>query len=140
MEPQANSTPSPENLPQPTPETGAEGGGIEQAPVPAAPEVDKPKESGSQNTGMPPVPVQTVPVAPPVVTDDDDDVTGVPVVGDTPAMADDIDVIEKEWVDKAKSIVDKNRQDPHVQNKEVSVLKADYMKKRYGKDIKLTKD
>jgi len=61
-------------------------------------------------------------------------------IGKTPAIADDVDVIEKEWIDKAKNIVDKTKDDPHQQNKDVHALKADYMKKRYGKDIKLTDD
>ena len=57
----------------------------------------------------------------------------------TPAVANDIDLIEKEWVDKAKAIVAKTRNDPHAQNSEMNRFKADYMKKRYGKDIKLEK-
>ncbi|MBP9738201.1 hypothetical protein KBD20_00770 [Candidatus Saccharibacteria bacterium] len=54
-----------------------------------------------------------------------------------PAIADDVDVIEKEWVDKAKKIVSATKDDPHVQEKEVSKLQADYLLKRYGKQIKL---
>lgn len=76
--------------------------------------------------------------ATPATEDGGDDSSST--VADTPALADDVDVIEKEWVDKAKQIVDENKQDPYKQNKQVSVLKADYMKKRYGKDIKLTED
>ena len=53
-------------------------------------------------------------------------------------MADDIDIIEKEWVDKAKAIVEKTKADPHQQSTEVNALKADYLKKRYGKDVKVT--
>lgn len=55
-----------------------------------------------------------------------------------PPVADDVDVIEKEWVDKAKSIVDENKHDPYNQEKETSKLQADYLKKRYGKDVKLS--
>ncbi len=56
----------------------------------------------------------------------------------TPSMADDADLIEKEWVEKAKAIVDHTRDDPHQQNKKLNEFKADYMKKRYSKEIKLT--
>ena len=59
---------------------------------------------------------------------------------DTPAIADDIDLIEKEWVNKAKQIVEDTKHDPYNQNKEIVRLRADYMKKRYNKDIKLQKD
>lgn len=57
-----------------------------------------------------------------------------------PVIADDTDLIEKEWVEKAKEIVARTRQDPYLQNKEVERMKADYMKKRYNKDIRITED
>jgi hypothetical protein len=52
---------------------------------------------------------------------------------------DDGDLIEKEWVSKAKRIVERNRDDPYKQSDELTVFKADYMKKRYGKNIKVSK-
>jgi hypothetical protein len=55
-----------------------------------------------------------------------------------PAMADDNDLIEKEWIVKAKQIVDNNREDPYNQSKEMTVFKADYIKKRYNKSIKIS--
>jgi hypothetical protein len=54
-----------------------------------------------------------------------------------PVIANDNDLIEKEWVTKAKQIVAATREDPHEQNKEISRFKADYLKKRYNKDIKI---
>lgn len=71
-------------------------------------------------------PLQSTPV-PPVM----------PSAAATPAIADDVDLIEKEWVEKAKQIVAQTRHDPYLQNREMNRMKADYMKKRYGKDIKL---
>jgi hypothetical protein len=58
----------------------------------------------------------------------------------TPIIADDSDLIEKEWVLKAKEIVARTKNDPYLQNKEVERMKADYMKKRYNKDIRVTED
>ncbi len=52
-------------------------------------------------------------------------------------IIDDGDLIEKEWVHKAKQIVEQTRDDPHKQTEELTVFKADYMQKRYGKTIKL---
>lgn len=46
-----------------------------------------------------------------------------------------IDRIEKEWIDKAKSIVAKTSDDPFEQNSEMSKVKADYIKKRFNKTI-----
>ncbi len=58
----------------------------------------------------------------------------------TPTIADDADLIEKEWVDKAKEIVARTRHDPYMQNKEVELMKADYMRKRYNKEVKIAED
>jgi hypothetical protein len=55
-----------------------------------------------------------------------------------PPTADDNDLIEKEWVIKAKRIVDSNRSDPYNQTKEMNLFRADYMKKRYNKVIKIS--
>ena len=55
----------------------------------------------------------------------------------TPLIADDVDVIEKEWVAKAKEIVIKTRDDPHAQSNQLMIFRHDYMKKRYGKEIKM---
>lgn len=56
----------------------------------------------------------------------------------TNLTAEDTDLIEKEWVLRAKSIVDKTKNDPHLQNSEMSQFKADYIKKRYNKELKVT--
>jgi hypothetical protein len=53
-------------------------------------------------------------------------------------MADDADLIEKEWVDKAKAIVLHTKDDPYKQNQEMNKVKADYLKKRYNKDLKIS--
>jgi hypothetical protein len=57
-----------------------------------------------------------------------------------PQIADDTDLIEKEWVLKAKEIVARTAHDPHLQNKEMNRFKADYLKKRYNKEVKLSED
>ncbi len=57
-----------------------------------------------------------------------------------PQIADDSDLIEKEWVAKAKEIIARTKFDPHEQNKEVGLVRADYMKKRYNKDIKTVEE
>ncbi|CAN5659357.1 hypothetical protein BH23PAT2_BH23PAT2_07080 [soil metagenome] len=88
-------------------------------PPPSVPSPAQPAPQGSAPTGS-------------TQTSDDPD--------DTPMIADDVDLIEKEWVHKAKEIVDRTKEDPYLQNKEIGRLRADYMKKRYDKDIKLQKD
>lgn len=58
----------------------------------------------------------------------------------TPAVAADDDNIEKEWVNKAKSIIAETKSDPYLQEEKVSKLQADYLQKRYNKKVKLNSD
>ena len=82
-----------------------------------------------------------VPVEPPPAVPVSQSQTHMPgISGILPQLADDTDLIEKEWVDKAKEIVAQTSHDPYLQNKEMNKVRADYMKKRYNKDIKLIED
>lgn len=54
--------------------------------------------------------------------------------------AHDDDVMEKEWVNKSKKIIKDTKGDPYRKEHEVSKLQADYMLKRYGKDVKIPDD
>ena len=67
--------------------------------------------------------------------------TPIPIpVNDAPSLADDTDLIEKEWVSRAKYIVESTRNDPHLLNKEMNKFKADYIQKRYNKQLKVDED
>ena len=44
-------------------------------------------------------------------------------------------VIEKEWVDKAKQIITETHDDPYQRSNRVNQLQKEYLKKRYGKDL-----
>lgn len=54
-------------------------------------------------------------------------------------LSDDSDKVEKEWVDKARRIVAQTRGDPYRQSEELTAVKADYMRQRYNKIIKVDK-
>lgn len=58
----------------------------------------------------------------------------------TPENASDSDLIEKEWVEKAKEIVDKTRSNPYKQQEELAKMKADYLKKRYNREVRPSDD
>jgi len=79
---------------------------------------------------------QAVPISlpTPVISPQTDDAQA-PLLNDSPAVAADDDLIEKEWVDKAKQIISSTRDDPARREKEVGRLQADYLKKRYGKEL-----
>lgn len=72
-----------------------------------------------------PMPPAVVPMPAPVV---DDSATN-------PVVAGDDDLIEKEWVDKAKKIIAETKDDPYRREQEVNRLQADYLYKRYGRVI-----
>lgn len=105
---------------------------------------------GSQTNPPPPIaaqpaPPMAVPAAPapqpaavPAVPVDSQAAPKVPATAGL-AASDDTDLIEKEWVNKAKQIVEHTRNDPHKQSEELTLMKVDYMKKRYNKTIKLDK-
>lgn len=131
--------PSPQFTPERAPVDygrSAEHAAGETSPERAA-EQSKEREQNMQNVdrapAMPapppvlPMPTQQTKVvhmpAPPKVTDDN------------PALAADDDLIEKEWVDKAKKVVAESRDDPYKLEREVSKLQADYLRKRYGREI-----
>lgn len=83
----------------------------------------------------PTIPLPITPPIPPAPSSDDSSTT----VPSAALTADDGDLIEKEWVLKAKSIVERTRDDPYKQTEELTGVKADYMKQRYNKTIKLSK-
>lgn len=60
------------------------------------------------------------------------------IAASLPISAKDQDLIERIWVDKAKMIVRQTYGDPFVQNKALGQVKADYIRKRYGKEIKVS--
>lgn len=71
-------------------------------------------------------------VQPPAPVATDDDATSSKAV---PLVAADDDLIEKEWVDKAKAVIAETKDDPYRREEEVSKLQVDYLRKRYGKEL-----
>ncbi len=81
-------------------------------------------------------PVLPSPVAAPVLpAKPGDDAVAAITDDDGTLVAKDDDLIEKEWVDKAKKIIAETKDDPHRREREVGILQADYLRKRYGKEL-----
>ena len=78
-----------------------------------------------------PVALPMVPISDPLATDDS---------SNNPVVAEDNDVLEKEWVDKAKQIVSETKNDPGEQTNRFVKMRYDYVKKRYGKEIVVSSD
>jgi hypothetical protein len=75
---------------------------------------------------MPALPAPVLTTAQPVATATSDD---------SPIVANDDDLIEKEWVDKAKKILAETRDDPYKREQEISKLQIEYIRRRYGRQI-----
>ena len=61
--------------------------------------------------------------------------SGVVADDDTPLVAADEDLIEREWVDKVKKIIALTKDNPYERNRVIAQLQADYLKKRYNKTL-----
>jgi hypothetical protein len=58
------------------------------------------------------------------------------VAVDPKAVAADSDHIEREWIDKVKDVVARTHEDPHLQKEQMSRVKAEYIQKRFNKQVK----
>ena len=129
----------PENLPVPSgpelpPTTPAQLG--ERLPVLPTPEggiengQERVEQTAEASAAAADVVYQGTPFTPP---------PAVPIVAlpidDSPIVAGDEDVIEKEWVDKAKKIIFETKDDPFGRTTRVNELQRDYLKKRYNKEL-----
>lgn len=116
----------PENIPSLPPlETGLEKGQDrhEQAAEAGA----RVSDAAATATAATAIATPAAPVQAPI-----DDSSSSPV---TPLVAADEDLIEKEWVDKAKEIIEQTKDDPHARTAKVNELQRDYLQKRYGKVV-----
>ena len=75
----------------------------------------------------------------PVVATNPDSQT-VPSDDNVTLIANDDDIIEKEWVDKAKKIIAETKDDPYRREVEISKLQIEYIRKRYGREIGKVED
>ena len=109
---------------------------IERSPsvetVPAAPIARQPTSQLASDIGG------FVPLNPQVQTD--------PSPGSAAASAtqrvgdDDETLIDKECITKAKAIVRQTSTDPYLQTKELTKVRSDLLKRRYGKELKLSEE
>jgi len=144
MEPHNNNVAPPAELPQP--QTNYDSGSMEishvnqtEHSVGQAVETATTKQNGSPASATaPPLFNSVLPLGAQVNT-----INPNPVINTSYSkglIADDTDLIEKEWVIKAKEIVEQTKEDPYLQNKEMNKFKADYIKTRYNKDIRINED
>lgn len=125
------------SLPQPAPEAGVFNvAGVQheaQLPhpetQPAGSPVAQPAYQGAVPTPPPAMPPQLMPIQ-----------QGTAMPAGAGAVPDDSETMIKQWVDKAKEIVEATKDDPYRQSKEISKVKAAFLKANYNKDIKIVEE
>ena len=141
MDSHVDSTPG-LGLPQPSPEQGAaaftpynetyrapEAASVVAENAPRAPQAAPPLPPMAQApVSAPPVVVSMPPAA------------ATQATGTTALADDDSDALDEEWVNKAKAIVEQTKADPYIESKELGKAKADYLRIRYNKQIKVAED
>jgi hypothetical protein len=142
MDTQGN--PIPERAPNPniTPDQLISTGTQEQALRPtAAPETapQQPAPAAPQNTGQPAA------AQPPLTANDvAKAIAAAPMpvapVVPVPQTAADQDVVEPEWVDAAEQTIAHTAGNPYAEEEAVETLQTDYLKKRYGHEVKKPED
>lgn len=122
-------------------------GNFELPPQPAPPEGEakqeqavetpaaRPETSGNRPKApaLPAIPQDIPDAGQPVIAAPPQDVT---VPADTGISDANPDHIEHEWVNKVKNVVASTRDDPYQQKDQMSKVKAEYIKKRFNKQIK----
>ncbi len=121
-------------LPAMPPEGQLQDGSTPEQAMPRIEHIMQPSAPVASSQPLQPV-VAAQPVDPALATPNPGQLSSGAV--SSPQQAADNDLIEKEWVIKAKQIVNATKDDPYTQNRELNRFKADYLKKRYNKDIKI---
>lgn len=135
MDPQSEKTPG-LHLPQPSIGEGA-AFPAQYEEMPQRPEymTSTPEATASSPLQPSAVPAPAVPAVPPVPANDQ-----ARAATTAPADDDSTDELDTEWINKAKHIVEQTKADPYIQSKEISKVKADYLRIRYNKHIKVGQD
>lgn len=134
MEPNHNEIPNGSELPHLEQATSGTPNHEQLAPLPEIRGQQAPVMTQASSSATPPVSVASL-IA------NADGSNSVPVTtnaSNSVLTADDADLIEKEWVQKAKAIVMQTKDDPRAQNIQMNGVKAEYLKKRYNKDLKVS--
>lgn len=114
---------SPETLPNASPERVEQRSAVELAPQPQPVPLPMPAQVAIP---VPPAPTPATPTPDPGVSN--------------PIAANDDDVIEKEWVDRAKQVIIQTKDNPYAREKAIGELQRDYLAKRYGRQVGASND
>lgn len=125
-------------LPNPSGEGGVRSAVSDRAPESShevmMPSIEVMPSNGAPAVAPPAVP-RPAPAMSPVATPPMQQPAAVTVADDT--ASDELDV---EWVNKAKAIIEQTKDDPYRESRELGKVKADYLRIRYNKTIKVVEE
>src|SRR5688500_6048564 len=135
MNPELDTTPG---LGLPQPSVGMGQGPSGRVPETfRAPEVAPPRFEAIPPGSSAPAGPMSQPFSP--VAQPQQQVTGIPVapIQSTVIQDEDSDdtALDAEWVNKAREVVERTHTDPYLQSKELGLIKAQFIKARYNKEI-----
>ena len=137
MGPEANLSPSPHEA-APAVENSAnhqaETQQFTSSPFETGERFEQRSETPTGDQSAPPLPVVT-PVSQVAPATPVDPTPVAASASDHPAVAKDSDLIEREWVQKAKQILGETKDDPHSRSERVQALQVDYLAKRYNRKL-----
>jgi hypothetical protein len=137
MNPDLDTTPG---LGLPQPSVGMGQMALGRAPDTFSPSGAAPARFDAAPSPMPPV--AAAPMAQPFATPSTNPIpTSLSQGTDVPNddIADET-ALDLEWVGKAREIVERTHADPYIQSRELSRAKAQYIKARYNKEVKISED
>ena len=94
-------------------------------------------EEARKEAGL--VAAETAEVKPATLPTDTQSVDSNGPAADDTGFNDDQEDLERGWINKAKHIVNSTKDDPYTRSEKLTELRADYLKQRYNKIIKLDK-
>lgn len=112
-----------------TPETSEQAAERNIEALPARPEKSPAPQPDPPVAGLP----ADIPAAAAVQIPDD---SQTPSTSSPWTDSDEKDRIDKQWVDKAKAVIASTKDDPFSQKKEITKVKAEYIKTRFNKILK----
>lgn len=132
MSPQSDQTPG-LRLPQPSFDIGQ--ASASQPMAAGVPQMQAPTQAPQPAVSAPVGALQAAPVGQPLP---------VAPVGAAPVQAsvqnESETAIDQEWVGKAREVIGRTHTDPYTESNVLSRLKAEYIKARYNKDIKVVEE
>jgi hypothetical protein len=139
MDPQFEKTPG-LNLPKPTTEQGVYDAQQQSAALLHESMLPPTENTPAFISPAPAVPLQGAHAVSHTITPASPAAAGQAVPATSAAGDDNTDALDEEWINKAKAIVEQTKHDPRMESAQLGKVKAEYLRIRYNKHIKVSEE